>query len=168
MLGIVPELISATAVVGGLVIAFRNRSTDLPDDAQVIWRARVDVRHGRGVVAVSCPEYSIGSHQYSIGSATVGRGRTAAARQRASHAGHAADVQIVLRIENIDTKVGSVGDVSPLCSRIDPLRPSRPRSRALTVRGIARVRTNTRIRRFVFIASPPNRIRSPTFDLQPK
>src|SRR6266849_1221258 len=41
--------------------------------------------------------------------------------------------------------------------RIEPLRPSRPRSRAPTVRGNVRVRATTKAAsRFVFMAGPPN------------
>src|SRR6266852_5778391 len=51
--------------------------------------------------------------------------------------------------------------------RIEPLRPSRPRSRAPTVRGNVRVRATTKAAsRFVFMAGPPNLVHSPlpTFD----
>src|SRR5262249_61695092 len=109
-----------TALVAIAAAAVTTRGAAVPEDAQVVGRARVQVRDGGGGIAVPRPEYSVGSHQHPIGSSPVRGGRTAAARQRPGHAFDAVHEQIVLCVEDIDTEVGSVGNVNPLSSRIHP------------------------------------------------
>ena len=117
---IVAKLVRTATVMRSRAIARRYGRAHRSEDLQVVGRIRIDVRHLHCAVAIPRPEFPVRRYHYAVGTGAVcGRG-TAAARQRASHAGNAGQEYVALGIDDVHAEVRSVCEVIPLCSRIDP------------------------------------------------